>query len=179
MNRLPPDLCIAALTTTWGAVTVSAGEAGSVACDLPPAAAAVGARPFRVVRVEVPADAPDALKQALDYVHAALEGRPANPRPAVHPAVYENATLFRRSVWRALQSVERGETVSYAELARRAGHPRAVRAAAGACGANPLPILLPCHRIVRSNGDLGGFSSGLPWKIRLLSLEQPDGKGGR
>jgi O-6-methylguanine DNA methyltransferase len=179
MNRLPPDLCIAALSTTWGTVSIVAGRRGSVACDLPLAGPSLVNRSFRVVRVDLPSDAPDALKQALDYVHAALEGRPAKQPPAVHPAVCGNASPFQCSVWRALQSVRRGETISYAELARRAGHPRAVRATAGACGANPLPIILPCHRIVRSNGDLGGFSSGLPWKIRLLSLEPPDGRGGR
>jgi O-6-methylguanine DNA methyltransferase len=81
-------------------------------------------------------------------------------------------TVFQRRVWAALQRVPRGETRSYTWLAAEAGHPKAVRAAGAACGANPIPVVIPCHRILRSNGALGGFSGGLHWKRRLLALER-------
>lgn len=80
-------------------------------------------------------------------------------------------THFQRRVWRAIAAIPWGETRSYAWLARAAGRPRAVRAAANACGANPIPIVIPCHRVIASDGRLGGFSSGLAMKRRLLALE--------
>ena len=80
-------------------------------------------------------------------------------------------TPFQRAVWRAISSIPPGETRSYAWVARKAGRPRAIRAAANACGANPLPIIIPCHRVVSSDGSLGGFSSGLAIKRKLLALE--------
>ncbi len=64
-----------------------------------------------------------------------------------------------------------GEVLSYAQLALKAGKPAAVRAVGGACGANPIPVLVPCHRVVAANRRIGGFSSGLKWKRLLLSRE--------
>jgi O-6-methylguanine DNA methyltransferase len=80
-------------------------------------------------------------------------------------------TAFQRQVWRALQRIPRGKTSSYGAVARRIGRPKSVRAVGGACGANPLPVLIPCHRVLAANGRLGGFSGGLPWKRRLLEAE--------
>ncbi len=81
---------------------------------------------------------------------------------------------FRRKVLEACRGVEHGTTASYAELARRAGSAKAVRAAGGAMANNPLPLVIPCHRILRSDGSLGGFSSpeGLMQKKRMLLLER-------
>ena len=81
-------------------------------------------------------------------------------------------TDFQRRVWRALTSIPYGETISYGELARRVGNARACRAVGLANGANPLPIILPCHRVIGSNGALTGFGGGLPIKRALLGLEQ-------
>ena len=80
-------------------------------------------------------------------------------------------TPFQRRVWKAIASIPWGETRSYAWLARKAGSPRAYRAAAQACGANPLPRIIPCHRVIASDGTLGGFSGGLSLKRKLLMLE--------
>jgi len=80
-------------------------------------------------------------------------------------------TAFQRSVWKAISSIPRGETRSYAWVARKAGRPRAARAAANACGANPVPIIIPCHRVIASDGSLGGFSPGPAVKRKLLALE--------
>jgi methylated-DNA-[protein]-cysteine S-methyltransferase len=78
---------------------------------------------------------------------------------------------FRRRVLRAISRIPYGQTRSYTEMARSAGNARAVRAAGTACGSNPLPLVVPCHRVLRSGGALGGYGGGLPMKKGLLRLE--------
>ncbi len=80
-------------------------------------------------------------------------------------------TAFQRTVWMALGNIPYGITISYGELARRIDKPAAVRAVGAANGRNPLPIVLPCHRVIGSNGSLTGFGGGLPTKQFLLTLE--------
>ena len=80
-------------------------------------------------------------------------------------------TLFQRRVWRALQRIPYGKLRSYQWIAARVGGRQYARAVGGAVGANPLPIVIPCHRIVGQDASLGGFSGGLPMKRRLLMLE--------
>lgn len=80
-------------------------------------------------------------------------------------------TAFQQLVWRALLQIPPGETRSYAEIATAIGRPRAVRAVGGACGANPVPLIVPCHRVTAAHQQLGGFSCGRDWKIRLLQRE--------
>ena len=80
-------------------------------------------------------------------------------------------TPFQRSVWRALRKIKSGKTISYAELARRIGKPRAVRAAGLANGRNPISIVVPCHRVVGANGSLTGYGGGVARKRALLDLE--------
>jgi AraC family transcriptional regulator, regulatory protein of adaptative response / methylated-DNA-[protein]-cysteine methyltransferase len=82
-------------------------------------------------------------------------------------------TAFQACVWRALQQIPPGETRTYAEIAAALGQPAAVRAVGRACGANPLAVLVPCHRVVRKNGDLGGYRWGLARKEALLEREKP------
>ena len=82
-------------------------------------------------------------------------------------------TPFQQRVWQALQKVRRGQTATYSELAERAGVPRAVRAVASACARNPVCLFVPCHRIVRRDGGLGGFGGGgVERKRALLALEE-------
>lgn len=81
------------------------------------------------------------------------------------------ATAFQKQVWQALQRVPYGETRSYADIARDIGQPQAVRAVAQACGANPTALIVPCHRIVRSDGSLGGYHWGIERKRTLLDQE--------
>ncbi len=83
-----------------------------------------------------------------------------------------SGTDFRIKVWDEMQKIPYGETVSYKELSQRIGSPKACRAVANACGANPFPILIPCHRVVGSEGKLGGYTGGLDIKMALLKLEQ-------
>jgi len=80
-------------------------------------------------------------------------------------------TAFQRRVWRALRRVRFGRTVSYGDLAARVGSPRAARAVGQAVGANPVGIVVPCHRVIRAGGGLGGFGAGLPVKRWLLRHE--------
>jgi methylated-DNA-[protein]-cysteine S-methyltransferase len=80
-------------------------------------------------------------------------------------------TPFQRSVWKALRKIKCGSTISYAELARRIGKPRAVRAVGLANGQNPISVVVPCHRVIGSNGSLTGYGGGLPRKKWLLEHE--------
>ncbi|HET8656012.1 MAG TPA: methylated-DNA--[protein]-cysteine S-methyltransferase [Longimicrobiaceae bacterium] len=80
-------------------------------------------------------------------------------------------TEFQRSVWSALREIPAGETVSYSEIARRIGRPRSVRAVAGACGANPIAVVVPCHRALGSDGRLSGYRWGIERKRMLLERE--------
>ena len=78
---------------------------------------------------------------------------------------------FRQRVLRAINRIPYGQTRSYTEMARKAGNERAVRAAGSACGSNPIPLVVPCHRVLRVGGALGGYGGGLPMKQALLELE--------
>lgn len=80
-------------------------------------------------------------------------------------------TDFQRSVWRAMRKIRAGQTSSYGEIAKAIGNPKAVRAVGGACGANPIPVLVPCHRVLAAHQKIGGFSGGLEWKRKLLTRE--------
>jgi len=90
----------------------------------------------------------------------------------VPPLDLTSGTEFQQQVWRGMQKIDLGQTSSYAELAAAIGKPKATRAVGGACGANPIPLLVPCHRVVASHHRLGGFSGGLHWKRLLLDREQ-------
>jgi methylated-DNA-[protein]-cysteine S-methyltransferase len=81
-------------------------------------------------------------------------------------------TPFQLAVWNRLCEIPYGETISYGELARRIGNPNASRAVGLANGSNPIPIVIPCHRVIGSNGKLTGYGGGLPIKEKLLALER-------
>lgn len=81
-------------------------------------------------------------------------------------------TDFQKKVWRELLKISWGETVSYREIAIRIGRPKAVRAVANAIGQNKIPIIIPCHRVIRTDGQLGGYSGGVRLKRRLLEFEK-------
>ena len=81
-------------------------------------------------------------------------------------------TAFQQKVWQALQKIPPGRTATYAEIAASIGLPKAVRAVAGACAANPVAVAIPCHRVVRSDGNLSGYRWGVARKRELLKREQ-------
>ncbi len=84
---------------------------------------------------------------------------------------YGAATAFGRKIYETLKSVSYGETLTYKELANRCGHPKAARAVGNAMARNPVPIVVPCHRVLKSDGSIGGWSGKRGWKERLLALE--------
>ena len=96
----------------------------------------------------------------------------AGKRTRFDVALAPDGTPFQRSVWKAISTVRFGETISYGELARRAGHPGSARAAGAATGRNPIGIMVPCHRIMGANGSLTGYAGGLERKRALLALER-------
>jgi len=104
-------------------------------------------------------------------VRAQIEAYLARERLRFDLALAPRGTPFQLDVWEALRRIPWGETVSYGELARRIGKPRAVRAVGRANGANPIPIVVPCHRVVGADGSLTGFGGGLEAKRLLLALE--------
>jgi O-6-methylguanine DNA methyltransferase len=103
---------------------------------------------------------------------AALEETLAGRRAgALPPLDWSGATAFQQQVWSAMLKIKPGQTMTYSAIAAAIGKPRATRAVGSACGANPIPVLVPCHRVVAAGGKLGGFSAGLDWKRRLLAAE--------
>ncbi|MFN2445157.1 MAG: methylated-DNA--[protein]-cysteine S-methyltransferase [Vicinamibacterales bacterium] len=112
------------------------------------------------------------LRQVRAELDAYFAGTLRNFTVALSPA----GTPFQRLVWAALCAIPYGETISYLELARRVGNTKAVRAVGLANGANPIAIIMPCHRVVGSNGKLVGYGGGLPIKQALLALESGQGK---
>lgn len=94
-----------------------------------------------------------------------------SPLAQMPPCDLSSGSPFQKKVWKALQTIPCGQTVTYGTLAEWIGHPRSARAVGQACGANPVALLVPCHRVVAHHGALGGFSGGLVWKRFLLQLE--------
>lgn len=109
-----------------------------------------------------------AFEQTVAQVVAWLE-RPAAALPL---PLDLRGTTFQQRVWRALSGIPPGTTVSYREIAERIGMPQAVRAVAGACAANPVAVMIPCHRVVRKNGELSGYRWGIARKQALLDREK-------
>ncbi|PLR24910.1 transcriptional regulator [Caulobacter zeae] len=109
----------------------------------------------------------DSVAAALAALSAAIEGS-----AGAGLALDERGTELQRAVWKALRDIPAGSTASYAQVARAIGRPEAVRAVAQACGANPLAVLTPCHRVVRSDGGLSGYRWGVERKKALLERER-------
>ena len=107
----------------------------------------------------------------LAQAHRQLDEYFAGTRNAFDLPLSPQGTDFQRKVWNTLASIPYGQTISYAQLAQRIGKPSAMRAVGAANGRNPLPIVLPCHRVIGADGSLTGFGGGLPTKQFLLQLE--------
>jgi methylated-DNA-[protein]-cysteine S-methyltransferase len=119
--------------------------------------------------------APTEAKASKTKLHAAareLEEYFVGKRQQFDVPLHPSGTPFQLEVWGALLAIPYGETVSYADIAQRIGRPRAVRAVGAANGANPLAIIVPCHRVIGSHGDLTGYGGGLPAKRWLLAHER-------
>jgi O-6-methylguanine DNA methyltransferase len=108
------------------------------------------------------------LKTTERAIRAILAGQEPTGCP---PLDLSGGTPFQVAVWSELRCIETGTTRSYGEIARVLKRPLAARAVGAACGANPIPLLIPCHRVLAANHRIGGFSGGLDWKRRLLERE--------
>jgi methylated-DNA-[protein]-cysteine S-methyltransferase len=124
---------------------------------------------------------PDLCAWPLSNAHPVLQGActqlqqyfASERRTFDLPCDVSAGTPFQQRVWHSLQSIASGSTRSYASIALASGQPRAVRAVGGAIGRNPISIIIPCHRVVGSNGTLTGYAGGIDRKIALLQLESP------
>jgi methylated-DNA-[protein]-cysteine S-methyltransferase len=112
------------------------------------------------------------LRQTREQIHEYFAGK----RTSFSLPLRFAGTDFQDRVWRQIALIPYGKTISYAELAQKAGKPRAIRAAGTNTGRNPLSIVIPCHRVVGKNGGFGGYAGGLDRKRYLLELENPAGK---
>jgi methylated-DNA-[protein]-cysteine S-methyltransferase len=111
---------------------------------------------------------PKPLREAVKQLQAYFAGKLQEFDLPLAP----EGTLFQQKVWKRLCDIPYGETISYGELAKRIGNPNASRAVGLANGSNPISIVIPCHRVIGSNGKLTGYGGGLPIKEKLLALEQ-------
>jgi methylated-DNA-[protein]-cysteine S-methyltransferase len=162
------DVAYATLDSPFGPMLVATTPRGLIKVSLPAydpeeALEELAARVSPRV-LESPAQLDDVRRQLDDY----FEGR---LREFDLPLDWQLSRGFRLRALRAIGRIPYGKTRSYTQIARSAGNERAVRAAGTACGANPIPIVVPCHRVLRSGGALGGYGGGLPMKEALLELE--------
>ena len=109
----------------------------------------------------------DGLSEWVNAILAHLRG----DQPHLDLPLDVQATAFQWRVWQELRKITYGQTRSYSEIARAIGKPKAVRAVARACATNPVPLIIPCHRVIRSDGSLGGYGLGLERKRALLAQE--------
>ncbi len=162
------DLLIAATDRGVCAVLLAAGKSGdglvSALADEFPAA--------NLERVDAGADT--FLRALVDGIAAEIKGRASTGQAVPIDLI---GTEFQIRVWKALLTIPRGTQRSYAEVARAIGRPRSVRAVANAVGSNRLAIVVPCHRVIRGDGSLGGYRWGLPLKRRLIEAERPPSSG--
>lgn len=152
------------IETPAGVFTAHYSEHGLAALDFPTPKTRKPA-----VGVSVPAAVRVWHTLATKAAKAVLTGRPPAELP---PFDVSGGTEFQQRVWEELLWIPTGETRSYGEIAKNIRKPKAVRAVGGACGANPIPLLIPCHRVLAADGKIGGFSSGLDWKRKLLAAER-------
>jgi methylated-DNA-[protein]-cysteine S-methyltransferase len=122
-------------------------------------------------RAETAIDAKGQSKVFLTGLSAMLELYFAGKLEVFDIALAPQGTEFQKGVWKALLDIAHGQTISYAELSNRIGNPAAIRAAAAAVGKNPISVVIPCHRIIGTNGSLTGYAGGLDRKAHLLGIE--------
>ena len=128
---------------------------------------------FPKAKAEPIAESIEPPKNWLRQTTAALKTMLGGKTPkALPPLDLSAGTAFQQQTWRALLRIPAGRTRGYGELARAVRRPKAARAIGGACGANPIPVLIPCHRVIGASGSLTGFSGGMHWKVKLLEIER-------
>jgi AraC family transcriptional regulator, regulatory protein of adaptative response / methylated-DNA-[protein]-cysteine methyltransferase len=127
---------------------------------------------LRTANVSDPQEVPEPIRSwhvlTVEALRAALEGRAPGRFP---PLDLSSGSEFQQRVWQRLLQITPGRTESYGEVAAAIGRPKATRAVGGACGSNPIPVLVPCHRVLAAHQRIGGFSSDPKWKWELLARE--------
>lgn len=162
------SLYYAIADSPFGPLALFATTAGLCRVGLPGEdRAALEAWAARWVGPETPEENPDALSEAIIQLREYF----SRLRREFDLPLDLRGTDFQRRVWEELRRIPYGQTVSYGELARRVGRPGAARAVGGAVGANPIPIIVPCHRVVGADGSLVGYGGGPELKAALLRLE--------
>lgn len=168
-NRPTTTVLISVFPSDWGWIGTAVSPAGLAGIVLPQPtedAAWTKLRSAWPEDLRREGDPPgDLRKRLLDY----LAGMPVDFSDL--PLDLPNAPSFRLRVWEACARIQYGETRSYRDMAREVGSPGAFRAVGGAMAANPIPIVIPCHRVVGSSGGLVGFGGGLDQKMRMLDME--------
>ena len=161
MKNQPVEIPI---STSAGEFTARYSEKGLAELDFPSSRrASAGGVKYEIIPAQV--------RKWHRATESALKRILAGLAPETFPPLDLTGTDFQKSVWNALRKIPAGRTKSYGEIARAIGRPKAVRAVGGACGANPVPVLIPCHRVLAADGKTGGYSGGLDWKRDLLALE--------
>jgi AraC family transcriptional regulator of adaptative response/methylated-DNA-[protein]-cysteine methyltransferase len=169
------DIRFTIVASPFGRLLVAVTDRGICAVTLGDSDTALAAglrRQFpgaRLNRVDAGAD------QWLGQLVRQVAARVARPTSGGELPLDVQGTAFQWRVWQALLAIPPGETRTYQQLARAVGRPRAIRAVAGACAANRVAVVVPCHRVVRSDGSLGGYRWGMPRKEKLLAAEAAAG----
>ena len=161
-------ICFALAACTLGSLLVASTERGLCAVLL-------GDDPAQLLRDlqdRFPRAELRGAEPAYEHTVASVVGLVEAPQLGPDLPLDVRGTAFQQRVWQALRLIPRGQTISYTELARRVGVPNGARAVAGACAANPVAVLIPCHRVVRTDGDLSGYRWGLERKAELLARER-------
>lgn len=158
-----PDITLTIATDT-GRFVARYSEQGLAELNFPSAGRASS-------RTVEPKAVPATIRHWHQATESALKNILAGRSPKKFPPLAPAGTEFQKSVWNAMRKISLGRTKSYGEIAQAIGKPKAVRAVGGACGANPIPVLIPCHRVLAAKGKIGGFSSGLDRKRDLLARE--------
>lgn len=125
----------------------------------------------RKIHDQFPSESVKRDDRAMRAMAADVKGRVEGKNLDARVPLDLRGTPFQMDVWKEMLKIRAGSTRSYAEVARRIGRPNAFRAVANACGANPVPVVVPCHRVVASAGQLGGYGLGLDRKIAILAAE--------
>src|SRR5438552_2400839 len=165
----PHSVAYTIVDSPVGRLLVAATERGICSVKLGNSDAALGAA-LRREFPEAGPGAPGPLKEWIEALLAHLTGA----QPRLELPVDVRGTPFQQRVWDALRVIPIGSTRSYGDVARAIGQPRAVRAVAQACARNPVALVVPCHRVVRQSGDLGGYRWGVERKALLLEGERAD-----
>jgi methylated-DNA-[protein]-cysteine S-methyltransferase len=170
-SSMDNDLQVSLFETAWGTCGILARGERIVRFSLPGPRRTVEKILTDKIRGKIVCN-PSIHKQLQEMVVGYFQGRPVDFSGVV--VVLSGMTEFQKSVLTACRQIGYGNTASYSDLAERVGRPSAVRAAASAIAANPIPLIIPCHRVLCKNGKLGGFSAdgGIATKSRLLRLER-------